>query len=1318
MIGQKVLTFEKGISSDLSTTSVPESTYLMLENGELLTFENGIFLIQSVRGTKHSFSIPESYIPIAMTVIENMLFILSYDKLTTKIAIGYTKLDEYFLYVPLNNYKITYDASKTAFLTDKMGYSVNSKVNMIAKKIYDSSINLYLSDGINPDYCINTGMRFDNSGLYNSIVYTDLSFTSKARLFMTCNTLPIEDTTGSKVDVGGMLKPGVYFLFIRYMDEIRNKTKFVSYLKPFQIHPNVGSARASIFLSDDDSTITNKKITVALKDIDREYPYIEIGYVRKYSTTKGEATETKIISRAYETGYQSTMTIVIDGTESLTDTTFEELYEQVKPIYASNAHSVLNGRLFAVGLKAKWYDRVVLKEFFKRVTLDFIKYQETNINVTERNRSIYWPEQIYQFVAFAVFDDMSTSEPFPIAGFDGTAYGDHNGYCKIPSGTNFARSIALQISLNSTYRIDEKNAKEYYNANSASSETLRRIKYISVMRSERVRNILYSGLSIPTTFRFNQYVLWDGDYSTQATVNGVTVLKDSVSKIVTTGVSGVLDRYLGRAHTSQSYNSALHFPFFRGIAPGYFAPKTFSLVNYAAITSLNAGEKMRIALFSPDAMFCKINKLSNGQKVYITRKLTTQNQFEQADINTYNPGVYAAKYVYLNDIADDYKQATAYVVDEDTVIGPANFSSTIRDYFAVGKKSEELALNAELDLLNWDANWLSVLRSNRTKKYIGIIYDTLTWAATDYTSAYIEDVYLSINDATFFSNAKLGAKEFKSFRLIGSPYKLSDLLLANSETIYQGDCYFLPTLFLLNKSHEFGGSDVQGEPDEWIGDDGYGKVGSDGINNCYGTSKKNYHFGIFAYMYCYSEVHPGARCVTKDRTYYEAENNETIYESGVFTSAFKAKALPYTLSNTKKYTHESNEVYMAYSDATLIYKAMSLEDYTDDSNKYISGVAFSARQVVGEIQDSFRIFDMSKIKIFATELGGITGMVGMNERFLLIHNYGVTIHSSEMQFKQKVEGSTISIGSGEILPDVYSVIGNYGAMYQHEIVEGLNGIYGFDTHKDAIWVIDKSNMQQHNLPYVAGAFNFISRYKTDYGKSMIYNSSISSRVVIYADKDKGQILFSIPGYGGMTFIYNELLKTFTSAFNGCFTNIVRFGTNLYTTHYFNTADDCKIFLLFSSSNSDKLNIFGSNLTFKFAFRLNGGSEDGLTLLPKYFNALMIASQNLPFDRIKFTSEFMKGEYTPFYSLSREDFWNNPVWKENMWCVPVLVKTDAKVGYAPINVGTEQDKIYGIDPGTQIRGLYMDVQLEYDRKVIEDNDIYIKHVIATFNKSVL
>ena len=177
-----------------------------------------------------------------------------------------------------------------------------------------------------------------NIGLLTNPQVTDANDSNDILLFP--ESL-VADITTSINTAGGSLLSGTYYITYAYKNA-DTVTGYYNIANPVSIQDDI-----SIYDGCISGIVTNKSIGVTLTGVDTRYDFVRIGYIYKDSSSV-KAFEVKDYTI---TG--STMTIVINGSESSTEVTVEELvvpavqYTRVKDL------AVLNDRLYAANLKVR-----------------------------------------------------------------------------------------------------------------------------------------------------------------------------------------------------------------------------------------------------------------------------------------------------------------------------------------------------------------------------------------------------------------------------------------------------------------------------------------------------------------------------------------------------------------------------------------------------------------------------------------------------------------------------------------------------------------------------------------------------------------------------------------------------------------------------------------------------------------------------------------------------------------------------------------------------------------------------------------------------
>ena len=163
----------KAVSSDFDTLN-NDQTSVMLDNCVIAREPNNQYSVKPFPGNTERFTVTAGFKPIAVTSIENIVFVLSVNGDTVELGSYPTPVGGTLqpVYAPLSNY--TGGAFRTnLFGIDNSG-DVYDKVNLIATPSFDESFDILIMDGIHPNRMINCG--FTRNGASNGRTYDAADF--------------------------------------------------------------------------------------------------------------------------------------------------------------------------------------------------------------------------------------------------------------------------------------------------------------------------------------------------------------------------------------------------------------------------------------------------------------------------------------------------------------------------------------------------------------------------------------------------------------------------------------------------------------------------------------------------------------------------------------------------------------------------------------------------------------------------------------------------------------------------------------------------------------------------------------------------------------------------------------------------------------------------------------------------------------------------------------------------------------------------------------------------------------------------------------
>lgn len=382
-------TFSKGVITDLDVSGKKNESLLSAKNIRLFKDNNGL-IVTNVAGNHYDedgqigFKIKDGYVPIGAIEFDGILYLCScsilpvVDKPYHRGEIGYfpsynengiltreyrplpnlmtrsltegpvikgkfyeiVRLEDGDSFrsvgAPVDNEGIFFRSTGSLswvhgsllyeygdFNTDELRFNPRFQVEMYADRLVDGSVRLLLNDAYNPIRSINNG--FINGYKPSEIVYKETDFPNAVGLILSTNKQIIVDEV--LVSLGGELLGGNYNFFLRFADRHLNHTHFCVESGIVQVNPGT-----TIKASEGSVKKTNKKVSIEIKNLDKSFYCVQVGYIRYYSDDTGVVVhETGLINNEYVIPKDESddMIITIVGTEGTRVLTLDELiYER------------------------------------------------------------------------------------------------------------------------------------------------------------------------------------------------------------------------------------------------------------------------------------------------------------------------------------------------------------------------------------------------------------------------------------------------------------------------------------------------------------------------------------------------------------------------------------------------------------------------------------------------------------------------------------------------------------------------------------------------------------------------------------------------------------------------------------------------------------------------------------------------------------------------------------------------------------------------------------------------------------------------------
>ena len=295
-----------------------------------------------------------------------------------------------------------------------IGFSRTKLIEVLAKESYDGSVDLYICDGLNPNIVINTGI--DRSGKFTNRKYTVFD---SASFLMQKVTNKIPTVTGS-IRTGGNLKPGAYYIYVRYLDSSLNPTPFIVESGPYFIHSGVSVTNTMAGNFNEDNARVNKSIKIKISNSDSNYNKISVGVVFMYGMNGVLSRDNYLINKIYTLDSTGSVNVVLSGNNELQDLILEELYKDNIPLNTCETHIQYRDHYVGANWKSNNYNYRMLKEmascFIPHAVIkdasNFYNKHDENSNEFE-----YIEDEIYPLGVSFLIDGLFKTPVFPICGW-------------------------------------------------------------------------------------------------------------------------------------------------------------------------------------------------------------------------------------------------------------------------------------------------------------------------------------------------------------------------------------------------------------------------------------------------------------------------------------------------------------------------------------------------------------------------------------------------------------------------------------------------------------------------------------------------------------------------------------------------------------------------------------------------------------------------------------------------------------------------------------------------------------------------------------
>lgn len=1307
------------------------------------------FLVTPLNSNEPGFNLHTGYVPLGSFTYEGISYIASVNPSNGICQVGcypspkeWSETNAEFerTYKPLF---VLYSGFRKDLTTTLLNFDTDHPVSLIVKPSYDNSVNIYITDGKNPVRVINSGFKITGEMVDRTVKTTD--FEGKIDLIPASKYYPYGDNLN--IDVGGRLKPGSYYLFIRYLTEEYNSTVFISQYGPIQIsqgsYPNNVQGMQEKIWQKDIISFTSKRIELTIKNLDPAYSYFQIGVLRwSADMENGPAgKDTYLIAKKFSIN-NSEENIFITGYEKQESLSFEQLITPQNPYRINQSHTSIKETYVGVNWKKKntSYDVTALEEFAKKVypqphfseeifnessLVDSIYAHESNyanlhgyLNEERRTTSVgYFRDQIYPFAIVFQFDDNTESEAFPIRGFMDSW--NYKGLYKMISwnypdpDNDQAHALGVKMNLGT--------ALTYYNNN---KEKFAGIVGFKIVRGERIDNLLYQGVVMPAFDRIEiMNTLEDGVYGI-----GMPNGNSKETNLSVPNYKGLLPIMEYKWEDSE-FKTVYHGAFDQDLnLPSGSDPSVLEGTNYKSLAMkyYEDGEGIeKLGFFSPDLLFDQ--NPYTPDEVYVHGQIgiddknnlpiyhmknTSMIQYPLIGVD-YSPA--APNVTFSTGFTNQIRVETAFV-DKFTREGNHGFTSWLKakDWLKEGD-----------DVQGGETVPQHYNRTFALCRYLGLI-NKFGYEINGETNPSFDDEGINYGICNLYrtrNNSDFFADTLNSFNVANTSYsEISDTLyfdkIGSTINLFKGDCFLQKTFFRIGRYYNY--EEIYAA---WISND------YEGPGNMYlGHNNKLYQWGFLIGIVTENKINTNARNSVKGT---DPDGNEVEYDF-----------YPHVLTTGKRvqdWVVESEQ----YSDQQEAFQV------NDGYNKCCSGKEhigynpdiphdpekekpnryyYSAKYIPGSVYDAFRDISIKNYKDFNVNGGPFTAIINFHDVALIgIQHNQIIVNRIEERALSKEEASNALIFGTSItfLSDVYNPISKFGSRHKHGIVVSDHAIYGVDWLKKVLWMItpDGQSLKAINMAdafqienEIEEYFNLYEEY-SDVLNTLKDNPFQGNGILLGYDRKYDEILFtflfkaknySILGDVNRTLVFNERIKAFTCDYDMAPLDYILINEDFYalkkkkgeiegtyapTNEYYRQNVPGE-FLSFFDDSDNKMQI---------SFIVNGFNEqENISDLVKVFERLYIDMSEDELSTIIYETENQKGSYN---FLTREDQSDSNFWKisernQNKWDIPIVLQTFEST-YSEYNINSD------------LRGRWLKITLSIDPENVSQNT-YIRSVITKIN----
>ena len=943
--------------------------------------------------------------------------------------------------------------SLTELDTEKLNFSLTAPVEMTPQQSYDGSINLIINDKRNPPRLINsrftvreknTYERVDRLGENDTNIYDVNKFQLQTSLQKLYSLIPVVQFNGETPS--GNLRVGNYIFYFAYCDADENETDIVAESGIVSIFKGQNKSPNSIDGGFRDEN-SYKSISFTLKNIDSEYSYIKVYYVR-YSADMNQ--HRVLNSYKIQQKYQvkdNKCNILITGLEYAQEISEDDINIQYSNISTAGAQAVVQNRLFLGNIEQVDPLYRDLQDVSLRILPSYSKvesdkligdvdYRYCDYSILQENYEYYNSNNIYNYVGYHpgeiyrigivyMMNDNSLSPVYNIRGRNGIPMYSQEG--------DFYQNIPLYQDKSTT---DGENVRRYIDCIDETS-----YEFIDRSNNENSKGVIR---------------IIDNDclevYSLKLQIS------DEVLEYLKGKVKGFF--FVRQKRIPTILGQALLLPIEKN--------SSLPLIPYNEKTDIIEGLMDKDRLLTQEYKQ-RILEVASGRNSNQGCLIFPEFELDQPYYNTlFTGGEFLVKEAYYNNssnkVSRDDLNERHYYVSRNSSISPTSYRKSrliqvadnlklcgIDDY-KFSARAGEAEEGFRYEKTNADTESKDSYNYVRGSfgPYVGMV------SKSKLEFGKIVDVFIpGYSESAYNNYFKIRYQDVSPYYAISDRQNFTTKQ-SFEQDIYRGDSYICNFTHRLNRNFQ----DPTAPLNDKIVDK---KTWKDNFDVSDGVVKKEnfdkINLGDLNAIKLGSWITFKVRC-SKNLS-IRSNDSSIVDEVALFGHSRSFYPLsPMSPDGTFKIP-ESNVYNDAFANTLGVKQYILLPDVPYLKDKFQTRIFYSDIYVNDAYINGYRRFLSNAYRDYESQYGGIVKLLPFNRDLICVFEHGIVKLAINQQtpISQNPE-EPVFVGSDNVLPENMVVISDtIGSQWKDSVIKTDTCIYGVDTHAKKIWRFSQNGLE-------------------------------------------------------------------------------------------------------------------------------------------------------------------------------------------------------------------------------------------------------------------